>query len=220
MDTFRPILASCVNLEVLEISGHEDEAPWQFCRLFVTTTLPHFPSLRHLTLQFHFNNDVYEFVQRHYHQLSSLTIEYQSDLEDATADMTWTANFRENYSMPMPPSCTKLSCSPILVTAFLPGSHIKRVSMGWKAMSNLQELDRLAPDIITAMTKSRSPILDISYISRSWNLRFMSLAARELPALESLLINNNTESWLPNGPDGHAFIVSAVFIYLYTRFLM
>lgn len=214
MERFRPVLASCINIEVLEISGQEHEAPWQFCVLFepITPTL-NFPSLRHLSLQFYFNDNVYTFVQRHYHQLSSLTIEHQSDLRDASGDMAWTANFRENHSMPMPPSCTRLRCSPTLAPVFVPGSYLTRVWMSWNAMSNLDQFDRLAPDLVTAMTKTRSPIVDLSYVGRSWNLRFMSLVAQELPALESLYIGNNTESWpaAPNALDVETFIVSVKF---------
>lgn len=222
MERFRPVLASCINLDNLQMLGAEHEAPWQFCSLFepITPTL-NFPCLRHLSLQFYFNDNVYTFLQRHYHQLSSLTLQHQSDLHDASQDMAWTANFREDYSMPMPPSCTEIRCSAILAPVFLPGSYLTRVWMSWTAMSNLEELDRLAPDLVTAMTKTRSPIVDLRYTGRSWNLRFMSLVAQELPALELLYIGNNIESWpaAPNALDVETFIVSVRFmIIMYSLF--
>lgn len=162
-------IAACVNLHILSIIAFSDEEFNAFCALF--DPLPIIPGLRHLEMCFSFDNNVLKFVKRHHSQLRSLSVFHGYDApNDALATG---ALFCSQFSLPL--SISHIECSPFLAPIFLPNSHITDVVLDWQEWDIV---DDVAPRAVTALARSSTPVVTVSYSSRAWNLEFIRLAAR------------------------------------------
>lgn len=187
------LLAACVNLQALSIIIDRDEGPDADIFSHFFKPRPSFPHLRHLRLELGTHNSILHFVREHHRQVESFVFNFVDAGPFYNHDYVRRATlFSEANPMPLSPSCPQLVCPPIFVPAFLPYSNVSEVLMASHDGCTPLDADRLAPMLVKAMTQSQSSIIHISYFADSWNLSFMQLVAKELPALESLHITNAT----------------------------
>lgn len=180
-------LAACTNTHTLSVLAFEYESFEALCLLF--DPLPPLPNLQHLTLRFTLDTNVFRFVQHHYRQLRSLSIVHTHDtvteVQQATNEGdTWCSQFH----LPLPIS--RITCSPLLLPIFLPGSFITDVLLQWPVCLE-QDADSAASATVSTLTQTTFPVTSLHYITRTWNLEFARLAARNLPHLVSLTLQNS-----------------------------
>lgn len=197
------MLTTCVNLHTLSVLSDVRESCDSLCFLF--KSLPVFPNLRHLNLELTLDNTVLEFLERHYRQLCSLSIQYAHDPFDEPF-LALVAGLRLRVQFHLPLSCTSIDCSPILVPIFLPDSSITDVSMSWPVWDDLA-VDQTASLVVKCLAASGGPVKELRYETNTWNSEFVRLASAHLPRLESLTISNVDETWrvLEDPSDEEAF---------------
>lgn len=174
-------LAACVNIHTLSIIAFCYEEFSDFCAFF--DPLPIIPGLRHLRMQFSLDVKVLEFVKHHHSQLRSLSIIHvHDDGDDALATGTLLCS---QFSIPL--SMSRIECSPFLAPIFVPNSPITDVGLDWPQWDIV---DDVAPRAVTALARSSTQVVTLSYNSKAWNIEFIRLAASNLHHLERLSIVN------------------------------
>lgn len=181
-------IANCINLEKLDVRGNANLDKGNTRFLLLLSPQLQLPLLRHLSLSFNLNSSVFDFLQRHYRQLSTLSIQHQghgSPREELEACRMYCAQ----YSLPLPPSCSVIQCSPALTPIFIPNSHVRDVSLFCSDRFSL-DTPMTAEDVVHTLSQSQQPVTAIRYVAYGWNPRFMAHAGLRLSQLQYLCMES------------------------------
>lgn len=199
IERINQILTACVNLQRLVIPGGDDDEPGEaFHRIFRPLFI--LPNLRHLHINCTLDEDVLQFVQRHYLQLHTLFI-IQNPCYGYNIAETRALNFSFYSRFDLPLHCSSISCSPSMASVFIPGSSITKVSLLWPGCESEgeEDVDSVASATVKVLAESAGPVQSINYRTAHWNFAFIQLVPKHLPQLTSLTIENTNLCFMPHG---------------------